>query len=165
VLEGLTVDAALMARRAGDGYAQATDLAEVIMGARGVNYRDAHRVVGLVVRLALERGLPLRAVDAGLVDEAAREVLGAPLDLPPAVLAGAVDPEQVVESRTGRGGAAPEAVRAMIDECRDELRRAEAWRLDAHARLEAAEGLLVARAADLCRGSTAGSTRPTREET
>jgi argininosuccinate lyase len=164
VLDGLAVDTALMARRAMDGHAQATDLAEVIMSSCGLNYRDAHRVVGLVVRRALERGLPLREVGPGAIDEAARAVLGRPLDLSAALVAGAVDPRQVVHSRTGRGGAAPDSVRRMIGECRDQLRDAGTWCLDTQARLETAETRLVTRAAELCRAHSANGTRPTRQE-
>ncbi|HEX9187058.1 MAG TPA: lyase family protein, partial [Vicinamibacteria bacterium] len=164
VLEGLAVDTALMARRAMDGHAQATDLAEVIMSERSLNYREAHRIVGLVVRLAIEQGRPLRTVDTGLIDEAARTVVGRPLDLAPALVAGAVDPVQVVESRTGRGGAAPASVRRMIEECRHRMGGAEARCLDAQARLRTAEARLVARAAELCCTHAANGTRPTREE-
>ena len=164
VLGGLTVDAALMARRAMDGYAQATDLAEVIMGERGLNYREAHRVVGVVVRLAIEQGRPLRDIGSDLIDDAAQAVLGRALHLAPALVAAAVDPTRVVESRTGPGGAAPASVRRMIEECRHRLRAGEArWR-EAANRLETAETRLVARAAELCRADGANGTRPTREE-
>jgi argininosuccinate lyase len=164
VLDGLTVNTALMARRAMDGQAQATDLAEIVMGECGLNYRDAHRVVGLVVRLAMERGMPLREVGPGLIDEAARAVLGRPLELPAALVAGAVDAGQVVASRTGRGGAAPASVRRMIAECREALDAARSWRAGAQERLDAAEAALMARAADLARAHPGNGTRPTRQE-
>jgi argininosuccinate lyase len=163
-LAGLSVDAVLMARRAADGYAQATDLAEVIMRERGLNYRDAHRVVGFVVRLALQSGQPLARVGAELLDEAARATLGRPLDLEPAVIASAVDPVAVVASREGLGGAAAPSVRRMIGDCRARFAAAEARHAAVAARLRAAEDGLLARAQALGQRQATNGTRPTQRE-
>jgi argininosuccinate lyase len=116
-----------MARRALDGHGQATDLAEVIMIEGGLNYRDAHRVVGSVVRQAVERGQPLREVDSDLIDRVSRAVLGRPLVLAPDVVAQAVDPAAIVASRAGAGEAAREPMLDMIAECRAGA-RADQWR-------------------------------------
>jgi len=149
VIGGLTVNTDLMARRALGGYAQATDLAEVIMCACGLNYREAHKIVGSVVRLALERGLPMRAVGSDLIDEVARDVLGRPLTLPADVVADAVDPASIVASRRGTGGAAPEPIRTMLAECQGVVRAVEQWRASTSAALATAEERLVAHAAAL----------------
>jgi argininosuccinate lyase len=146
VVGGLSVNAPLMASRARDGYAQATDLAEVLMREAGITYRDAHRVVGLVVRVGLERGLPMMEIGSDLIDEAARAMLGRPLTLSPAAVAEAVDPERIVASRAGTGGAAPGPMRRMLAECRERLQAAETWRATTAAALARAEERLVARA-------------------
>jgi argininosuccinate lyase len=149
VVRGLAFDTELMARRASDGYAQATDLAEVIMREVGLNYRDAHRVVGWVVRRASERGVPMTAVRAADLDEAAAAVLGRPLGLAPDLVAGAVDPRAIVASRAGMGGAAREPMLAMIDECRREAHAADRWRRTTTDTLAAAEARLLETAARL----------------
>jgi argininosuccinate lyase len=160
VIGGLTVNTGLMARRALEGYAQATDLAEVIMGARGLSYREAHTIVGSVVRLALERGLPMRAVGSDLIDEVARGILGRPLALPADVVADAVDPASIVASRRGTGGAAPKPVRAMLAECEAAVRTVEQWRAATSAALAATEDRLVAHATALCAPRAGNGTRP-----
>ncbi len=143
---GSRSNAELMARRAMDGHAQATDLAEVIMGERGAELpRRAPRGRAWPCASPSSGGRPLREVGPGLIDEAARDVLGRPLDLDPAgLVAGAVDPARVVASRTGRGGAAPASVRRMIEECRGALgRRPRRGATSAQDRLEAAETRLA----------------------
>jgi argininosuccinate lyase len=134
------------------------------MRERGLNYRDAHRVVGLGVRLALESGLPLHRVDTKLIDEAARATLGRPLDLDPTLVASAVDAAAVVASREGLGGAAAPSVRRMIGECRTRFAAAETRHAAAAARLQAAEETLLTRAAALGRGQAINGTRPTQRE-
>ena len=78
-----------------------------------------------------------------MVDEAAREVVGHRLDLPPELLAEALDPRAIVATRTGPGGAAPEPMKAMLAECRRMLAQIEAWRSVTSRRLTNAEADLL----------------------
>ncbi|MFQ5577404.1 MAG: lyase family protein, partial [Anaerolineae bacterium] len=112
-LSGLSVKREVMARRAAQGLSGATDLADVIMLEANLDAGTAHRIVGRAARAALELGQPL---DAPLLDAAAAEITGAPLTLPEATVAGAMDPAAIVGSRRGPGGAAPEPVTALSDE-------------------------------------------------
>lgn len=141
VLRGLQVNRSLMACRAGEGYTQATDLAEVIMQQVGLDYRTAHSVVGRAVRLALaEEEQPLTAA---LLDVAAQEMIGRPLRLSETEIESVLDPAAIVAARKGMGGAAQEPVRAMLSELRETVEATEAWRQDTVARLAAAEGRLI----------------------
>jgi argininosuccinate lyase len=142
VIGGLKFNTALMAQRAAEGYAQATDLAEVIMQSARVNYRTAHRVVGLAIRLALEHG-GASELSAALLDEAARQVLGYPLRLPADALASLADPAAIVATRRGLGGAAAESVQVMIDECCAALASYDTWQSQTAAHLEASESNLI----------------------
>jgi argininosuccinate lyase len=109
-----TFDTAAMARAADAPAAAATDLAEWLV-ARGVPFRDAHAIVGSLVRRALDEGLDLSA----LVGE--HEHLGAEA-------VGLLGPGVSVTRRTTPGGAGPAAVapqlarfRALVDEARAQL--------------------------------------------
>jgi argininosuccinate lyase len=161
VMQGLSVNAELMARRARDGYAQATDLAEVIMTASGLSYREAHTVVGQAVRRAVELGMPMREIGSDLIEEASRAVLGRTVVIPPDCLARAVDPASIVASRLGFGGAAPEPMRAMLGECRGQVLSAEEWRATAAASVQVAEDSLLTHAADVAGPSSSNGTRST----
>lgn len=148
VVRGLSFNRDRMRARAAEGYGHATDLAEAVMQTAGVNYRTAHRIVGTAVRLAVERG-GRGEISADLLDEAARAVVGRPVSVPVEILRTVSDPAAIVATRTARGGAAPEAIRAMLDDCRRGLAVATAWANETPARLEAAERRLLARGADL----------------
>ena len=85
----------------------ATDLAEHLVGA-GMPFRDAHAVVGGLVRESLEGDVPLADLVAG------HEALG-----PDAVAL--LDRGASVRRRTTRGGAGPEAVADQIVRFRERL--------------------------------------------
>ncbi len=74
-------DAARMKKAAGEGYATATDLADWLVRALKMPFRDAHHVTGKIVAKASETGVPLHRLplDAMRGDRAAnhrRRVLG-----------------------------------------------------------------------------------------
>jgi argininosuccinate lyase len=88
------------------GFATATDLADWLVRAAGVPFREAHHITGRVVKLAEERGvclsdLPLEDLQAidNRIEAGVYEVL-------------TVDAS--VRSRTSYGGTAPEQVRGQI---------------------------------------------------
>jgi argininosuccinate lyase len=102
----MSVDAKAMRAAADGAYATATDLADWLVRAADLTFRQAHHVAGRVVRLAEDRGIRLDAVP--LADMQAIEprigadvfkVLGA---------------ERSAASRTSEGGTAPKRVRAAI---------------------------------------------------
>lgn len=144
VLDGVRFETELMASRAGKGFTQAMDLAELVMQRTGLSYRQAHRLVALAVRLELEANPRADHVSPERLDAAAREVLGEELAFDEASLQSLADPAEVVGTRTGLGGAAAGPVADMIRECREELAEYAAWRAETAGRLETAETSLVA---------------------
>jgi argininosuccinate lyase len=143
VMGGVTFNTSLMRRRAAEGYAQATDLAEVVMQQAGLNYRTAHRVVGLAIRLAMEKGEKEGAIPTAVLEEAARQVLGRPLGLSAAQLAAVADPSAIVATRQGLGGAAADPLYAMIEECHSLLATVEAWKIKTAQHLDSSEKNLL----------------------
>ena len=146
VVRTLEVNAARMRAALESGFSQATDLAEYVMQTCGIDYRSAYRVVGHAVRQASAAGLRGSDIDGALLDASATEVIGRPLGLTGHDLSAALDPWQIVVSRTTLGGAAPgevtrmaEQVTAQADELAGEARR---WRET----YRAAEDALVAAA-------------------
>ena len=114
VVRTLRVNPDRMAEELRRGYSQATDLAEHLVQLRGVDYRTAYVVVGNVVRAASRAGIPGVAITGAMIDDAAREHTGLGWDLAGEDLSAVLDPWQIVLSRTAQGGAAPDALRAMI---------------------------------------------------
>jgi argininosuccinate lyase len=101
----LTFDRERLAAASVGGFALATDLAEELV-TRGVPFREAHEVVGEVVKLAESRGVDLDGLDA---DELA--TLHPALD---AEVAARFDAQQAIDRRDGVNATATVAVRAQL---------------------------------------------------
>ena len=108
----LEFDRARLRELAAAGHATATDLADALV-ARGVAFRDAHRVTGELVAHAAAQGKAL----AELTVEEARQ-FSAEIDAE--MLAG-LTAERSVAARTLLGGTAPEAVRREVARAKEEL--------------------------------------------
>ncbi|MBI2161612.1 MAG: argininosuccinate lyase [Candidatus Rokubacteria bacterium] len=107
LLPALHVRAAHMREQAWRHWATATDLAGALVRERDLPWRTAHQIVGLLVRLAEERGLGPAEVSPGLLDEAAVAYHGVPAGLDAAQIRAALDPARFIAARTVRGGPAP----------------------------------------------------------
>ncbi len=102
----LTVNAAAMKKAAGSGYSTATDLADWLVRALNMPFREAHHVTGRAVALAEEKkvGLEklslddLRSIHAGITDD----------------VFSVLSVQNSVKSRTSFGGTAPAEVRRQV---------------------------------------------------
>ncbi len=106
----LTFDRDRLAAASVGGFALATDLAEELV-TRGVAFRDAHEVVGEVVRLAEERGVDLDGLDPAelaAVHPALDEDVAARFDV-----------QQAIDRRDGVNGTATASVRTQLERARE----------------------------------------------
>jgi argininosuccinate lyase len=103
------------------GYTQATDLAEHLVQVCQVDYRTAYVVVGNTVRAASRAGIPGIDITGAMIDESALEHTGRSWGLAGRDLSAVLDPEQIVQSRTAQGGAAPVALEKMVSALQPEL--------------------------------------------
>jgi argininosuccinate lyase len=107
MVDDLKPDVARLEAAAGAGFSTATDLADWLVRALGVPFRQAHHVTGRVVALAAERNVgledlsleDLRAIEPGITAEVFA-VLGV---------------RNSVTSRTSYGGTAPANVKAQAE--------------------------------------------------
>jgi argininosuccinate lyase len=143
VLAGLHFNAPVAESRLANGFAPATDLAETITLATGLDFRSAHRIVGRLVRDAAQANRPMRDLSVADLDAAALVILNRPLRLPEAVFAQALDPASAVAARQGIGGAAAEPLAAMLAECSAGLDVCTTWQKKASASAEGAEEALI----------------------
>ncbi|THD48595.1 MAG: argininosuccinate lyase [Bradyrhizobium sp.] len=103
MIRDLTPDAKRMKAAAGAGYSTATDLADWLVGALGLPFREAHHVTGRIVALAAERGVGLEKLTLG-------EMRSVEPRITDAVFA-VLGVERSVRSRTSFGGTAPANVK------------------------------------------------------
>ena len=124
------------------GCATATDLAEVLVQHSGLDFRQAHRLVGHLVRRKRAGG-GLNGLTPPELAATALDVLGLRVEIPPAILQDALDPAAAVAARTAPGGAAAEPMEAMLAQCEQALALAGAWADACRRRLRAAEESVV----------------------
>jgi argininosuccinate lyase len=105
MIADLEPDTARMKKAAAEGYATATDLADWLVRALKIPFREAHHIAGRIVAKAAEAGVPLHRLPLS----AMREVEARIVDDVFSVLS--VD--RSVKSRTSFGGTAPKNVRAQ----------------------------------------------------
>ncbi len=142
----VTVDAAAAERALRGSFAQATDLAEAISRAAELDYRSAYRVVSRAVALATDAERGPDALDAALLDRAAREVLGHELEVDPALVREALDPVAALATRTVPGGAAAAPMAVMLRDCAAAVEGHRRWAETKRAAIAAAEAALLASA-------------------
>ncbi|WP_077002397.1 argininosuccinate lyase [Variovorax sp. KK3] len=102
-----------MLERARFDFSVATDLADGLVAEGGMSFRDAHHVVGGLVRMALDAGRSAAEIDSEMLDRAAVEVVGARVEWPADKLRDYLDPVQSVNARRNGGPAPAELVAAV----------------------------------------------------
>ncbi|KLE35013.1 argininosuccinate lyase [Aurantiacibacter luteus] len=110
MVEGATFRTERMREAAELGYATATDLADWLVRAADVPFREAHHITGAAVKLAEQRGV---ALDALALDDL--QAIDARID---ERVYKALNVEASVAARKSHGGTAPDEVRARVAEAR-----------------------------------------------
>ncbi|MFY3160740.1 argininosuccinate lyase [Achromobacter xylosoxidans] len=120
-----------MLRKARTDFSTATDLADALVRESGLSFREAHHVVGAVVRQALDADLAADEITAAMVNAAASQQTGRDIRLDAASVRRCLDPLASVQARSAHGGPAPVLSSQRIAELRGAL---EAARTQAAAR-------------------------------
>jgi argininosuccinate lyase len=143
VIRTMSVNMKVMAKRAAEGYSQATDLAEIIMLETGLHYLAAHRLVGEIVAVASQLQVPASHISNKMINTVAKRILGYSLKLPARQLSRELHPRKIVATRTGLGGAAREPLLAMIAETRAAVCKVRQWQTQTEKQLFDAEANLI----------------------
>jgi argininosuccinate lyase len=103
MVHDMAPDVARMKRAAGEGYATATDLADWLVKALKIPFREAHAITGRIVALAAKRGARLEKLTLDEMRTVEPRITGD--------VFGVLGVERSVKSRTSYGGTAPANVR------------------------------------------------------
>jgi argininosuccinate lyase len=115
MVDDMEPNAEVMRAAAGGGYSTATDLADWLVRALKLPFREAHHVTGRIVAAAEAQDLPLDKLP-----------LSAMRAVEPRITADiftVLSPEKSVASRTSYGGTAPQNVRKMAQNWRKRLEK------------------------------------------
>jgi len=110
VVRELDVDKARAKALLANGQLAASDMAEHLMLETGLDFRQAHKVIGLLIRLLEQEDRNLASATAGDLDTAALQAIGRALDIDDDLIARALDARQAVGARSCYGGASPHRV-------------------------------------------------------
>lgn len=102
-----------MAAAAGAGFSTATDLADWLVRALKLPFRDAHHVTGAVVKLAEESGVTLAELSLEAMQSVEPRITADVFDV--------LSVDASLNSRTSYGGTAPENVRRAIEQAKKAL--------------------------------------------
>ncbi len=108
-IASLRFDGDRLAAAAAGGFSLATDLAEELVR-RGVAFREAHEVVGGLVRVAEDQGTDLDGIDPAVIADAHPTLDADVADL--------LDVRAAIERRSSSLGTATASVRAQLDRAR-----------------------------------------------
>ena len=104
----------VMQQSVGRLFSQGTDLSDALVRETGLSFREAHRVVGILVRKAVDQGKDPNLVTTAMLIEAAQEALGKTIHFKEESLRKVLDPTEGIRAKKIFGGTAPEIVREAI---------------------------------------------------
>ncbi|WP_308916578.1 argininosuccinate lyase [Jannaschia sp. LMIT008] len=143
VLRGARIDGARVRRNADAACVTVTELADTLVRAEGLTFRQAHHVAAQTARAAIARGVPLgQGFDA--FADAFRATAGRDAALDRDAFAEAVSPDAFVARRDRLGGPAPAALAEALIRYREDL---DVLRANARARTDRHAEAAAARAA------------------
>lgn len=122
VIENAQPVEATMLHKARSDFSTATDLADALVRDANLSFREAHHVVGAVVRLALDAKLPASEITAKMVNAAVLEQTGRDVELSEETVKLCLDPTWSVACRSSSGGPSPVLVIERISGQKVELR-------------------------------------------
>jgi argininosuccinate lyase len=115
MVRDMVPDAARMKAAAGQGYSTATDLADWLVRALGMPFREAHHATGRIVAAAEQRGVALEDLPLAAMQEIEPRITRDALK--------ALSVERSVASRASLGGTAPKNVAAQAKRWLKRLKR------------------------------------------
>lgn len=138
-----------MLESAEHGFGACTELAAKIHRNTELSYRTAHRIVGNLVLRAFKQNKTASDVDAALVNESAKDIVGHKLDIDDATVRNSLDPKAFVEAHDVPGGPAPQAMRSALQNARAVLSEHEQRTIAARQAINRAHDELATRVRQL----------------
>ena len=123
-------------------FSTVTDLADLIVRESDLSFREAHHLVGGIVRAAMLRGLSADQIDSELIAEQSEVQIGRRIELPPTTVSESVDPIKSIQARHNSGGASEHDMAITLDGLEDDLIRSKEAHAQANDKLSRAEQTL-----------------------
>jgi argininosuccinate lyase len=118
LVENVEPNQARMTTQAAVNFSTVTDLADLLVRKANISFREAHHIIGAVVRDALDRGIPANEITPKMINSISNEQLGLRVSLQKKDLGECMDPVSNVADRRSYGGPSPQLVLEHINEQR-----------------------------------------------
>jgi argininosuccinate lyase len=115
ILSTVILHKEVMEQSVGRLFSQGTDLTDALVRESGLSFREGHRVVGTLVRSALDQGKNPNHVTTDMVKQAAKDALGKAIEFKEESLKKVLDPMEGIRAKKIFGGTAPEIVKESIE--------------------------------------------------
>ena len=121
VIEGISFRKDRMLESISGSYAPAIELVEALIKYSKLPLRDAHKLVGSLVRRLHEQKKALKDSDPSILNELSQEILGKEVTLPEDVFKEVVNPTEVAKTRKTAGASTPKEIEKMINDRKKRL--------------------------------------------
>lgn len=122
-MRGLRANKDLMISRASQNFCTMTELTDTLVRNSGLSFREAHGVVGSLVKEAIDKGIKnSSSITTTMLKDAIRKEIGKELNIEEEVVRKALDPAENVLGKVVLGGPAPSEVMRMVREGEDRLK-------------------------------------------
>jgi argininosuccinate lyase len=143
ILSTVILHKEVMQQSVGRLFSQGTDLTDALVRESGLSFREGHRVVGTLVRSALDQGKNPNHVTTDMVKQAAKDALGKAIEFKEESLKKVLDPMEGIRAKKIFGGTAPEIVKESIERKNRTVVEHERWIQAKRAALAAADQKLT----------------------
>jgi len=111
----------------GDDLVNATELANELVRSNGVSFRQAHQIVGELVRAAVENGTTLHDAASVFLASISKKILGRAIKIDKARLGTVLDALKTLELIRSAGGANPRFTQRQVLEDEKRIEKAHIW--------------------------------------
>ena len=149
IIEGLKFNKEVGLKRVKESFSMATELAESISIENNIDFRAAHKIVGIIVRKYTQSNKYLYELSEIDLNEAANEVIGRTISFPKDIVDSLESPDSAIEKKSGLGGASELRVSEMIQYAKEESSHYRQWVDGARNDVKQAQGALLKHTADI----------------
>ncbi|MEM1587669.1 MAG: argininosuccinate lyase, partial [Candidatus Bathyarchaeia archaeon] len=114
VIETLTLNKAKIEKIINEEYLMATDLAEELTLKKGLSFREAHKLVGELIKKMIYENKKLRDISPFLIEELSKQVLGKAIRLTQEELNNIFNFKKAILERRSTGSSSPKEVEKEI---------------------------------------------------
>ncbi|MFC0274826.1 argininosuccinate lyase [Metabacillus herbersteinensis] len=110
-----------------ENFSTVTELANTIVREANISFREAHQIVGYLVREMIDKKIPVSKINSEIVKDISKLVIGRQIILTKEGIQKALDPIQNVELKNTSGGPAPREVKKQLKKLNESLKLDKEW--------------------------------------